>query len=138
MNKFKKKNSKLEQQKLNTVLQRLERSSRGDAHMPGGKNRSPGKSPLLLKLGLAGVLLPTPCVATKKTVELRACSPCPRPRPHGQQMPTACTSILPGRESPIKTGTCQESSPALCTPQGQGPGCMKREGILWLLSCILG
>lgn len=33
MNKFKKKkkNSKLEQQKLNTVLQRLEKSSRGDA-----------------------------------------------------------------------------------------------------------
>lgn len=82
MNKFKKKqNSKLEQQKLNTVLQRLERSSRGDAHMPGGKNHSPGKSPLLLKLGLAGFLLPTPCIATKKTVELRACSPCPHPPP---------------------------------------------------------
>ena len=49
-------------------------------------------------------------------------------------MPTTCTSILPGRESPIKTGTSQESTPAPCIPQGQGPGCLKREGILWLLS----
>lgn len=59
--------------------------------MPGGKNHSPGKSPLLLKLGLVGFLLPTPCfvgfllptpcIVTKKTVELRACSPCPLPPP---------------------------------------------------------
>ena len=102
--------------------------------MPRGKNHSPEKSPLLLKLGLASFLLPTPCRATEKAVELRACSPCPRSRPQGQQMPTAGTSILPGRESPIRTGTSHESTPARCIPQGQGPGCLKREGILWLLS----
>lgn len=58
--------------------------------------------------------------------------PAPSPAPTDNRCPPR-TSILPGRESPIKTGTSQESSPAHWIPQRQGPGYMKG-GDLWLLS----
>lgn len=73
---------------------------------------------------------PTALVPTKKT-ELMACSPHPHPHmdnrcpPSVRQFNSSCRGIF------YQTGTSQESTHTVL--QGQGPGFMKREGILLLL-----
>lgn len=97
--------------------------------MPGSKTR--GQYSLLLKLGLGGLSCPTPSVPTKKTQRRSPALPAPRPPTwvtdaHLAHINSSWLGIFYRH-----TGTSQESKHTVL--QGQGPGSVKREGILLLL-----